>query len=127
LSPTNKPTDWKVVITEKALLEAMKTPSPPSKEIRHGLATLYDNTFSTHKEYREFTVNCLTMWGNTLNYKLFDILYMTHRYHSNTVKKLREQPMALLEKANKINEWDMMVRYEIESHVQTITQSDPQQ
>jgi hypothetical protein len=33
LSPTNKPTDWDVVITEKALLEAMRTPSPPPKEI----------------------------------------------------------------------------------------------
>jgi hypothetical protein len=28
LSPTNKPTDWNIVITEKALLKAMKTPSP---------------------------------------------------------------------------------------------------
>jgi hypothetical protein len=33
LSPTNKPTDWNVVITKKVLLEAMKTPSPPPKEI----------------------------------------------------------------------------------------------
>jgi hypothetical protein len=29
--------------------------------------------------------------------------------------------MVLLEEANKINEWEMMVRHEIESHVQTIT------
>jgi hypothetical protein len=121
LSPTNKPTDWNVVITKKALLEAMKTPSPPPEEIWHGLATLYDNTFPTHEEYWEFTVNCLTMWGNTLDYKLFDILYITHWYHSCTVKKLQEQAMALLEEANKINEQDMMVRHEIESHVQTIT------
>jgi hypothetical protein len=77
LSTTNKPTDWNIIITEKALLEAMKTPSPP-EEIRHGLATLYDNTFSTHEEYREFTVNRLMMWGNSLDYKLFDTLYMTH-------------------------------------------------
>jgi hypothetical protein len=33
LSPTNKPTDWNVVITKKALLEAMRTPSPPPEEI----------------------------------------------------------------------------------------------
>jgi hypothetical protein len=33
LSPTSKPTDWNVVITEKALLKAMRTPSPPSKKI----------------------------------------------------------------------------------------------
>jgi hypothetical protein len=33
LSPTNKPTDWNVVITEKALLEAMRTPSPAPEEI----------------------------------------------------------------------------------------------
>jgi hypothetical protein len=78
LFPTNKPTDWNVIITEKALLKAMKTPSPPPEEIRHGLPTLYNNTFSTHKEYREFTVNHLTMWGNTLDYKLFNTLYMTH-------------------------------------------------
>jgi hypothetical protein len=68
LSPTNKLADWNVVITEKSLLEAMKMPSPPPEEIRHGLATLYDNTFPTHEEYHEFTVNHLTMWGNTLDY-----------------------------------------------------------
>jgi hypothetical protein len=67
------------------------------------------------------------MWGNTLDYKLFDTLYMTHQYHSHTIKRLREQAMALLEEANKINEWDMMVRHEIESHVQTISQSDLRQ
>jgi hypothetical protein len=33
LSPTNKPTDWNVVITKKALLKAMKTLSPPPEEI----------------------------------------------------------------------------------------------
>jgi hypothetical protein len=121
LSPTNEPTDWNIVITENTLLEAMRTPSTPPEEIRHGLATLYDNTFPTHEEYREFTVNCLTMWGNTLDYKLFDTLYMTHQYHSRTIKRLQEQAMALLKEANKINKWDMRVRHEIESHVQTIT------
>jgi hypothetical protein len=105
LSPITKPTDWNVVITKKALLEAMKTPSPPPEKIWHGLATLYDNTFSTHKEYYEFTVNHLTMWGNTLDYKLSDTLYMTHWYHAHTIKRLCEQAMALLEEANKINEW----------------------
>jgi hypothetical protein len=124
LSPTNKPTDWNVVITEKALLEAMRTPSPPPEKIQHGLATLYDNTFPTHEEYCEFTVNHLTMWGNTLDYKLFDTLYMTHQYHAHTIKRLCEQAMALLEEANKINERDMMVRHEIESHVQAISRAD---
>jgi hypothetical protein len=33
LSPTNKPTDWNVVITKKTLLEAMRTPSPPPEKI----------------------------------------------------------------------------------------------
>jgi hypothetical protein len=33
LFPTNKPTDWNVVITEKALLEAMRTSSPPPEKI----------------------------------------------------------------------------------------------
>jgi hypothetical protein len=124
LSPTNKPTDWNVVITEKVLREAIRTPSPPPKEIWHGLVTLYNNTFPTHEEYWEFTVNHLTMWGNTLDYKLFDTLYMTHRYHACTIKRLCEQAMALLEEANKINKRDMMVRHEIESHVWTTSQSD---
>jgi hypothetical protein len=44
------------------------------------------------------------MWNNTLDYKLLDTLYMTHQYHSRTIKKLQEQAMALLEEANKINE-----------------------
>jgi hypothetical protein len=88
LSPNAKPADWNVIITEKALLEAARTPSPPPEETRHGLATLYDNTSPTHKEYREFAANCLIMWGNTLDYKLFDTLYLTHRYHVQTIKKL---------------------------------------
>jgi hypothetical protein len=33
LSPSTKPTDWNVVITEKSLLEAMRTHSPPPEEI----------------------------------------------------------------------------------------------
>jgi hypothetical protein len=101
LSSSTKPTDWNVVITEKSLLESMKTPSPPPEEIRHELATLYDNTFPTHEDYREFTVNCLTMWGNTLDYKLFDTLYLTHCYHACTIKNLREQAMALLGRPTK--------------------------
>jgi hypothetical protein len=78
LSPTAKPTDWNVIITEKALLKTTKTPSPPPEQVRHGLASLYDNTFPTHKEYREFAANHLAKWGNTLDYKLFDTLYLTH-------------------------------------------------
>jgi ribosomal protein L37AE/L43A len=105
----------------------MRIPSPPPEEIWHGLATLYDNTFPTYKEYCEFTVNRLTMWGNTLDYKFFDTLYMTHQYHARTIKRLCEQAMALLEEANKINKRDMMVRHEIESHVRTISRSDLRQ
>jgi hypothetical protein len=33
LSSSTKPTDWNIIITEKSLLEAMKTPSPPPEEI----------------------------------------------------------------------------------------------
>jgi hypothetical protein len=33
LSSSTKPTDWNVVITEKSLLEAMRTPSPPPEKI----------------------------------------------------------------------------------------------
>jgi hypothetical protein len=102
-------------------------PSPPPKEIQHGLAIQYNNTFSTHEEYCEFAANHLTKCGNTLDYKLFDTLYLTHQYHVCTIKNLREQAKALLEEADKINERDKMVRHEIESHVQTITQSDLQQ
>jgi hypothetical protein len=51
LSPTTKPTDWNVVITEKALLDAMKTPSPSPEEIRQGLTTLYNNTFPSLEDY----------------------------------------------------------------------------
>jgi hypothetical protein len=98
------PADWNVIITEKTLLKAMRTPSPSPEETRHGLATLYNNTFPTHQEYREFAVNHLAMWGNTLDYKLFDTLYLTHRYHARTIKNLREQARALLEEADKINE-----------------------
>jgi hypothetical protein len=87
----------------------MRASSPPSEKIQHGLATLYDNTFPTAKEYHKFTVNRLVTWGNTLDYKLFDTLYMTHQHHSHTIKKLHEQAMALLEEANKINEWDMLI------------------
>jgi hypothetical protein len=61
LSPANKPSNQNIVITEKALLKAMRTPSPPSEEIWCGLATLYDNTFPTNKDYQEFTLNHLIL------------------------------------------------------------------
>jgi hypothetical protein len=53
-------------------------PSPLPEETRQGLTTLYDNTFSTLEEYQKFTVNRLIMWNNTLDYKLFDSLYVGH-------------------------------------------------
>jgi hypothetical protein len=37
LSPTNKPTDWSIVITEKALLDPMRTSSPLPEEIQCGI------------------------------------------------------------------------------------------
>jgi hypothetical protein len=57
VSPSTKPTVWNVIITEKSLLKATRTPSPPPEEIQHGLATLYNNTFSAHEEYHEFAAN----------------------------------------------------------------------
>jgi hypothetical protein len=127
LSPSTKPTDWNVVITEKSLLEAMKTLSLPPEEIRTGLTTLYNTTFPALEDYRKFTVNCLVLWGNTMEYKLFDTLYVNHQNHTRTIKKLWEQAMALLEEANRINERDMMIQHEIENHVRTITRSDLRQ
>jgi hypothetical protein len=109
LSPSTKPADWNVVITKKALLDAMRTPSPLPEQTRRGLIALYNNTFPTLEDYREFTVNCLVMWGNTMEYKLFDSLYISHRNNTRTVRKLWEQAMALLEEANKINDRDLMV------------------
>jgi hypothetical protein len=105
----------------------MKTPSLPPEETRRGLATLYDTTFPALEEYRKFTVNHLGLWGNTMEYRLFDTLYVNHWNHTCTIKKLREQATALLEEANRINERDMMIQHEIESHVRTITRSDLRQ
>jgi hypothetical protein len=67
------------------------------------LATLYDTKFSTAEDYREFTVNCLALWGNTWEYRLFNTMYMAHQTHAQTIKKLHEQAMALLDEANRIN------------------------
>jgi hypothetical protein len=105
----------------------MKASSPPPEETRNGLTTLYDTTFSTLEDYCKFTVNRLVLWGNTMEYKLFDALYISHQNHTRTIKKLQEQAMALLEEANRINERDMMIQDEIESHVKTITKSDLRQ
>jgi hypothetical protein len=52
------------LLLKKALLDAMKTPSPLPEQTRRGLVILYDNTFPSLKDYREYTVNCLVMWGN---------------------------------------------------------------
>jgi hypothetical protein len=123
LSPTVKPSDWNV-ITEKALLDAMRMPSPQPEETWKELATLYNKTFPSLEEYWEFTVNRLVMWGNTLEYKLFDSLYANHQNNICTVKKLRKQAMALLEEANQINDCDLMIHQEIKSHVGTITRAN---
>jgi hypothetical protein len=116
LSPSTKPTNWNVVVTEKSLLEAMKTSSPPPEKTRNGLTTLYDTTFPTLEDYHEFTVNCLILWSNIMEYKLLDTLYINHRNHTCTIKKLQEQAMALLEEANRIDEGDTMIQHKIKSH-----------
>jgi hypothetical protein len=74
---TNKQTDWNVVITKKAILDAMRASSPP-EATRYGLATLYDTIFSTSKDCQEFTVNLLWSWGNMLNFKHLNIMYIKH-------------------------------------------------
>jgi hypothetical protein len=124
LFPTTKPADWNVVITEKFLLEAIKTLSPPPEKTRRGLAMLYNTTFPTLEEYREFTVNHLVLWGNTMEYKLFNTLYVNHQNHTRIIKKLQEQATALLEEANRISKRNMMIRHEIKNHVRMITRSD---
>jgi hypothetical protein len=91
----------------------MKALSLPPEETRNRLTTLYDTTFPTLEDYHEFTVNCLVLWGNTMEYKLFDTLYISHRNHTRTIKKLREQAMALLEEASRINERDTMIPHEL--------------
>jgi hypothetical protein len=83
--------------------------------------------FPTAEEYQEFTVNHLVMWRNIMDYKLFNTLYMTHQNYSHTVKNLQKQAMALLEEANRINDWDILTQQEIESHVQMITRSNLRQ
>jgi hypothetical protein len=128
LFPTNKPTEWNMVITEKAILNAMKTPfPPPAKEIRCGFATLYNTVFPTSGDYQEFTANQLTPWGNTLNYKHFNVMYMSHRSHVHSINKLQEQVMSLLKEANRINNRDLMLQHKIEGHVGRITRADLQQ
>jgi hypothetical protein len=52
LSPSTKPADWNIVITEKVLLDAMRTPSPLPEQTRRGLIALYDDTFPTLEDYR---------------------------------------------------------------------------
>jgi hypothetical protein len=61
LSPSTKPTNWNIVITEKSLVKAMKALSPPPEETQNGLTTLYDTTFPTLEDYRKFTVNRLVL------------------------------------------------------------------
>jgi Chromo (CHRromatin Organisation MOdifier) domain len=51
LSPANKPSDWNIVITKKAILDTMRMPSPPPEEIQWGLATSYDTVFPSAEEY----------------------------------------------------------------------------
>jgi hypothetical protein len=60
------------------------------------------------------------MWGNTI----IRLVICQPPEQSCTVKKLREQAMALLKEANKINNRDVIVQQELESHVETITRAD---
>jgi hypothetical protein len=79
LSPSAKPADQESLFGDDNVPDAMKTPSPPPEETRQGLTTLYDNTFPSLEDYREYTVNRLLKWGNTMEYKLFDSLYVNHQ------------------------------------------------
>ena len=123
LTPTKKPTDWNIVFTENEVIDVDRTPTPPPA-LKHGLAGLYDQTFKSPEEYREFCVTHLVPWSNTLDFKHFDMMYMSHRSHTQTILALRNQAQSLLEEANKIQDRDYLIRHEIEDHVKRITRTE---
>jgi hypothetical protein len=44
-----------------------------------------------------------------LDFKYFDVMYMSHQTHVHSIKKLQEQAMSLLEEANRISDRDLLL------------------
>jgi hypothetical protein len=62
-------------------------------------------------------------WGNTLEFKLFDNLYLHHRTTQNQVRQLRQHAQKLLEQADSLQGHDNAQRAELERHIRNLPQN----
>lgn len=112
------------VLTESLILESESSTGhyPEATD----LIQIYDDVFSSPSQYQNFTEVKLAPWRNTRDFKYFDILYKHHRYTSNTIKKLRQQAVDLLNEADVLTQQHLSERKELDYYLRTLPRSNYQ-
>src|SRR5271156_5309274 len=97
-----------IVFTKNSLLSS---PPPSSKssfsttsvilsESPANLVHIYDNTFPDLQQYHDFINRRLTLWKQSLEFKHFHTLYLSHRNLKKNITAIRNQAQQLLEQAS---------------------------
>ena len=112
--------EFPTILTESSLLSSSSLIKPDDVK----LIELYDYVFSTPDMYKNFTEGKLAPWKNTLDFKYFDTLYLQHRSTKETITQLRSHAQALLERADRLHDYDLGLRREINRHLPSITRKE---
>ena len=112
--------EFPTVLTESSLLES----SLPAKPDDIKLIELYDYVFATPDMYKNFTDGKLSPWKNTLDFKYFDTLYLQHRSTTETITQLRSHAQSLLERADRLQKYNLDQRRELNRHLPNITRKE---
>jgi hypothetical protein len=131
LASTSTETKFPIVITENSLLNSPSTStmsnssSNPTFFIKDAeLIETYDSTFPEIHQYRTFVHRKLFPWKNTLEFRLFHALYLTHRTHKETIRRLRTQAQTLLEQADDLQKAHDELNTEFQTFIPTISLTD---
>ena len=117
--------EFPTVITESSLLKSPDTSNPSTES--ENIVDIYDWTFTSLDQYRDFTNSKLAPWANTVEYKYFDTLYTYHRGTSGTIRNLRQQAAKLLDEADLLSRQHYARRRELEEFTSSLKQTTFQQ
>src|SRR5271156_5130710 len=118
-----------IVFTKNSLLSS----PPPSSESSFSttsvilsespadLVHIYDNTFPNLQQYHDVTNRKLIPWKQSLEFKHFNTLYLSHRQLKKNITAMRTQAQQLLDQANSLQTHHDLQMIELQRFIPTIT------
>ena len=113
--------EFPTVIIKSSLLKSPNTSNPSTES--ENIVDIYDRTFTSLDQYRDFTNSRLAPWANTVEYKYFDTLYTYHRGKSGTIRNLQQQAAKLLDEADSLSRQHYARRRELEEFTSSLKQT----